>query len=233
METKAVAWKGLTSNQLKIVALITMTCDHVGKELFPQYIILQIIGRLTFPIFAYAIAEGCRYTKNKKMYFAKIALLAFACQMVYFIAIKSLYQSVLITFSLSILLIYAVDYALKQKTIGAWLLAGSGLVLIYFITEFLPQMMYRTDFAIDYGIWGVLLPLFVYLGHTKILKLLLASIGLLLLGFAMGGIQWYSLGAILLLALYNGKRGKNNMKNLFYVYYPLHMVVIYAVSLIL
>ena len=171
METKTAEWKGLTSNQLKIIALITMTCDHVGKELLPQYIILQIIGRLTFPIFAYAIAEGCRYTKNRKMYLAKIALLALVCQMVYFAAMNSLYQSVLVTFSLSIILIYAVDYALRQKTIKAWLLAGSCLVLVYFITDFLPQMLCHTDFAIDYGIWGVLLPLFVYLGHTKVLKL--------------------------------------------------------------
>ena len=49
---------GLTNNQLKIIAMVSMLFDHVGKELLPQYTVLQIIGRLAFPIFAYMIAEG-------------------------------------------------------------------------------------------------------------------------------------------------------------------------------
>ena len=56
----------LNGNQLKIIALIAMTLDHIGKMLLPGFTILQIIGRLAFPIFAYMIAEGCRYTKNRK-----------------------------------------------------------------------------------------------------------------------------------------------------------------------
>jgi len=43
-----------------------MTVDHLGFILFPSLIILRIIGRIAFPIFAYMIAEGCRYTKNEK-----------------------------------------------------------------------------------------------------------------------------------------------------------------------
>ena len=49
---------GLSGNQLKIIALIAMTCDHVGKELVPGINVLQIVGRLAFPIFAYMIAEA-------------------------------------------------------------------------------------------------------------------------------------------------------------------------------
>lgn len=56
---------GLTGNQLKLLALIAMTCDHVGLQLLPQFIILRIIGRLAAPLFAYMIAEGCRYTHNR------------------------------------------------------------------------------------------------------------------------------------------------------------------------
>ena len=50
-----------TGNQLKIIALVTMTCDHVGMQIFPQLIWLRIIGRLAFPIYAYMIAEGCAH----------------------------------------------------------------------------------------------------------------------------------------------------------------------------
>ena len=52
METIKLRFIGMNSNQLKIVALLAMTCDHIGKQLLPQITILQIIGRLAFPIFA-------------------------------------------------------------------------------------------------------------------------------------------------------------------------------------
>ena len=32
--------------------------------------------------------------------------------------------------------------------------------------------------------------------------------------------------------LYNGQRGKRRLGKLFYVYYPLHLVVIYGLSLL-
>ena len=64
MERSSVG--SLSGNQLKIIAAISMTVDHLGFILFPSLIILRIIGRIAFPIFAYMIAEGCRYTKNEK-----------------------------------------------------------------------------------------------------------------------------------------------------------------------
>ena len=68
--------KGLTGNQLKIIAMICMTVDHVGFILFPKQEIFRIIGRLAFPIFAYMIAEGCRYTRNYGRYLGTMAAVA-------------------------------------------------------------------------------------------------------------------------------------------------------------
>lgn len=224
--------KGLSSNQLKILALIAMTCDHVGKQLLPQYEILPIIGRLAFPIFAYMIAEGCRYTRNRKKYFLTMFALAFVCQVVYFVAMGSLYQCVLVTFTLAIGLIYAVDYAMKQGTVKGWSLAGMAFLGAYFICKVLPDILMHTDFEIDYGIWGVLLSVFVYLANNKTQKIALATATLILLSFSMGGNQWYCLFTIPLLSLYNGKRGQANLKNLFYIYYPAHLVGIYLIDLL-
>ena len=64
-------------------------------------------------------------------------------------------------------------------------------------------------------------------------KLLLAAIVLCLLALESGGIQWLGLVALLPLALYSGKRGKASLKWLFYLYYPLHLVVIFAIGLLL
>ena len=241
----------LSSNQLKLIALIAMTLDHIGKQLLPQYPILQIIGRLAFPLFAYMIAEGCKYTRNRKRYFYTIFIIGFLCQIVYFFAMELLYLSVLITFSLSILIIFAIDYAIKP--IGEWsdmvkqygtykniaIIAARCILPIIIISvvvyscEVLPYILWEYYFDIDYGIWGVLMPVAIYYGKGKLSKLVLSAIMITLLAMSIEGIQWYSLFALITLLLYNGRRGKLNMKNLFYVYYPLHLVVIYGIYLLI
>ena len=80
MPVQTKKFNGFTGNQLKLIALISMTCDHVGLQLLPDVLILRIIGRLALPIFAYMIAEGCRYTRNRKRYLLRMAGLAALCQ---------------------------------------------------------------------------------------------------------------------------------------------------------
>ena len=63
--------KGLTSNDLKIVAIITMLIDHIGYYLYPNlnletYVAFRIIGRISMPIFAFLIVQGFLHTKNIK-----------------------------------------------------------------------------------------------------------------------------------------------------------------------
>ena len=48
---------------LKIIAIISMTLDHIGWLFFPDIIIFRVAGRLAFPIFAYQIALGYEKTK--------------------------------------------------------------------------------------------------------------------------------------------------------------------------
>lgn len=222
----------LTGNQLKVIALIAMTCDHAGRQLFPEWTVFQIIGRLAFPIYAYMIAEGCHYTRNRKKHLLTMAGIALGCQLVYYLAMGSLYQCILVTFSLSVGLIYALDVAMKKRTIRAWSIAFLILAGVVFVSVFLPKLLRHTDFNIDYGLWGILLPAAVYFGRTKNAKLLLASVFLILVSGYLGGIQWYSLASILLLALYSGERGKWRLKNLFYIYYPLHLAVIYGIYVV-
>ena len=224
---------GLTNNQLKIIAMVSMLFDHVGKELLPQYPILQIIGRLAFPIFAYMIAEGCFYTKNKIKYFLTIFILGTGCQIVYMVAEHSFYQNVLITFSLSIALIFSLEnFRVKKEKISGITLFFTVLIVITF-TMVLPVFMEEYGFQIDYGVYGVLLPVAVFYGKDKERKLVYATGVLALLAHSFGGIQWFSLLSIPILVLYNQKRGKYNIKPLFYIFYPAHLVVIYLISLVL
>ena len=68
--------KVLSRDVLKIIAVLAMLIDHVGKLFFPEVLFLQILGRLAFPIFAFFIAEGFYYTKNKVQYLFTILVFA-------------------------------------------------------------------------------------------------------------------------------------------------------------
>ena len=212
---------GLTGNQLKILAMIAMTCDHVGLQLLPQAGYLRIIGRLALPIYAYMIAEGCRHTRDRRAYLLRLAGLGVVCQVVYFAAMGSLYQCILVTFSLSVCLIYLAD---RGSLPGLFL----GVAGVFFLCVVLPDLLPGTDFAIDYGLSGVLLPLLIYKGG-----ILGLTAGLILLALAHGGSQWVALAAVPVLMAYNGQRGKWRIGKFFYWYYPAHLVVIYLISLVI
>ncbi|MDY4599086.1 MAG: TraX family protein [Candidatus Faecousia sp.] len=218
----------LTGNQLKLLAMLTMTIDHIGAVLLPQYEFLRIIGRLAMPIYAYMIAEGCHYTHDRMRYFLRLAGLAVVCQVVYGFVGRSLYQCILVTFSLSIGLICAVENAQKKGTSGAALAGAALFAGIYFVCEKLPQ--YVPGFHVDYGFWGVMLPVIVYFGGRSVWAFLA---GLTVLCLSRGGLQWWAMLTVPLIALYNGQRGKHRLGWMFYLYYPAHLVVIYLIDFLL
>lgn len=225
------ARSGLTGNQLKILAMIAMTCDHAGLQLFPQLELLRIIGRLALPIYGFMIAEGCRHSHDRRRYFLRLAGMALLCQTVYWAAEKSLYQCILVTFSLSVVLICALDRLLRRQDLSSGALALAALGAVYVLCQQLPRIL--PGFEIDYGLAGVLLPVLVYFGQTKYHQAAGLLIGLLALAQVYGGSQWYALAAVPILAAYNGRRGTARLGGLFYWYYPLHLAVIYLISLVL
>jgi len=228
--------KGLTGNQLKILAVIFMTIDHVGMMLFPMQKVFRIIGRLAFPIFAYTFAEGCKYTKNRTRHFFILCLFAVLCQVIYsYIMHNTLHQNILVTLALSAITIYSFDFAKKKGDLISYAVPALVLVGVFFICYILHAFFSRaSDFAIDYGFLGVMLPVLVYFGKDKDEKLFLLSIGLLILGASSYSIrQLLAIGAVPILALYNGKRGEMNMKYFFYIFYPLHLALIYIIGMFL
>ena len=219
----------LTGNALKILAAIFMTIDHIGMILFPHMLILRIIGRLAMPIYAFMIAEGCKYTRNKGKYFGMVFGLGTVCQIVYYLFDGSLYFSILITFSLSILTIYALQEMQMKNTTWS--------CLVFLLTVSAVWVL-NLVFTIDYGFWGCMLPVFAALPHkTKYdrnpVSLFLLGLGLLLLSTDIGGIQIFSLAALPLLYAYNGKRGTMNLKYFFYIFYPTHLVVLEGIALLM
>ena len=244
----------MTGNQLKILALAAMTIDHIGVVLLPHVLWLRIVGRLALPVFAYMIAEGCFYTRNKARYLGGIVALGALCQAVYWFAEGSMEQSILTTFALSIITVYALQWWWGQRT-GARILAPLGaLAFCAFTCYALPALLAGSGFRIDYGFWGVMLSVLCYLPRLNMTReqakeetpvqarsrrlrmLALLGAGLVALALSMlntlGGVQWWGLAALVPLALYNGQRGAWNLKYLFYIYYPAHLAAIYGISLL-
>ena len=219
----------LNGNHLKLIAAFAMLMDHAGILLLPKITLFRILGRLAYPIFAFMIAEGCRYTQNKLRYFLMVFGLGAACQLVYYFVSGDTYLNILLTFSCSILLIYCLQALYNEQD---WL------------RQFLLSLLFACLFAgvyglthlvtIDYGFWGVMVPVFVSLAHVRQwpswAELLLLGAGLLFLAADLGGTQPYGMLSLLILVLYNGQRGKCNMKYFFYIFYPVHMAVLQGIA---
>ena len=222
----------LNGNHLKLIAAFTMLLDHAGILLFPGNMLFRILGRLAYPIYAFMIAEGCRYTKNKLRYFLMVFGLGAVCQIVYYFVSGDTYLNILLTFSLSILMIYLLQAAyqtpnLKKQTLWS-LLFAVGLFVLYGLDRLI---------TIDYGFWGVMTPVLISFSYVRKYphwaSVLLLGAGLLMLGADYGGIQHYALLALPLLLLYSGERGKHNMKYFFYIFYPVHLVVLQGIAWLL
>ncbi len=224
---------GLNNNQLKIIGMAVMLLDHAGLMLFPQYEILRIIGRLGFPLFAYMIAEGCTYTRNRKKYLLTLLVMAIGIQAVYFIAMGSLYQNVLVTFSLSVMAIFAIDAFARNKNVKSGVMMAVVLSLVVFVSLIAPILFEKQGFVIDYGFFGVLLPVAVYYAKGKAWKLSSTAIILVIRGLLYGELKWFALLSLPLLFLYNGERGKAKLKYVFYIFYPAHLAILYLISLLI
>ncbi|MBQ7133833.1 MAG: hypothetical protein IJO20_04990 [Ruminococcus sp.] len=232
--------------ELKVLACVFMLIDHIGVILLPEITALRYIGRLAFPLFAYFIAEGCRYTKNKLRRFLSVFVLGVICELGFVIFLKAYYGNILLTFSASILLIYLMDEVkkafIKSKVTGVLMtiLLVLFVVAVYFYCEYV---------GLDYGFFGVLTPALALLFdnidnfsiklynrvNRKSVSLFMFSLGLLFVSF-FENVLSYQLLCLLslpLLMLYNGERGKYKFKYGFYLFYPLHLVILERVALVL
>lgn len=233
----------MTSFVLKLIAAVSMLLDHTGLILFPYMTVLRILGRLAFPLYAWCIAEGFRYTHNRRKYFLQIFLLGAACQIVYYIVDRTWYLGILITFSCSILLMEAVDLVRRSFTgqpAGAFpsLPARSGrtISVIILVCGIAAAVCLTTFVEVDYGLFGILLPVCASLFSDKKRRLICFSACLLAVAFAARSsmpIQFWSLLTIPLLILYNGKPGRIRMKMFFYIFYPAHLALLYGIKMLL
>lgn len=239
----------LSGSTLKLIGCLLMAIDHVGYHLFPEIQILRIIGRLSMPIFAYLIADGCYYTKNKLKHF----LLIFISGLIFLIGVKIFdgywYFNIFTQFSISVLYIYLVQFLQKfiakhnKKSLTipiSILIILSSFILGYYLFELIP---------FEYGFATTLLPVFVSMLYIKdfsnhkavkyidniFTKVFVTAIFLILIcvQFYNNEIQRFCLLALPLLLLYNGKVGVKKLKYFFYLFYPAHIAIICVIKMLM
>ncbi len=234
----------MTSFILKIIAMMTMFCDHFGYAFVGHFSYFNYIGRIAFPIFAFQISEGFMHTKNLKKYFVRLLVFAFLSQLPFhlflqkFIPNSSSYLNIFFTLSFGLLSIIIYDYfskvnnkELNYKLLGIPFKNIIGVIFAFFIA-YMGELLH-----VDYGFWGIIVIFSFYLFKNNKLAMTISyitlcviryGINILLYGFY---IQYIYLAIatilpIIFIVLYNGKQGYK-IKYLLYLFYPLHLLLLY------
>lgn len=243
--------KGISGSTLKLIAVVTMLVDHLGAALMGRllwangymelvassdmnvinqwfweygslyygYTAMRMIGRVAFPIFCFLLVEGFLRTGNVRRYALRLGLFALISEIPFDLAFKArvlefTYQNIYFTLLIGLLTMVAFDrigkkdwsWWLKLLASGVSLLAGAGLAEIL-----------RTD----YGATGVVCIIVLYVFRFRKPYQILAGCLVFL---------WETTAplAFIPVAFYNGRRGMK-LKYLFYLFYPLHLLVIYLI----
>lgn len=227
----------MSSFVLKIIAVICMFCDHLGDVGLRYLSVMNIIGRIAFPLFAFQLVVGYKNTSNLKKYAIRLITFALISQIPFSIfsyIINGSLFSLNIFFTLAFGLMVLFIFENFDNKFFKYLLIALILVLAHFA-------------KVDYGAWGVFIIFFIYLfcptlnKDTKMDKRLQYFI--FLFGFLILCLLKYSeyfgqmsyiylisiiaftfLPSILML-FYNGKKGRS-WKYFFYVFYPLHLTIL-------
>ena len=210
---------------LKWIAIITMTVDHVGVILYPEFTVLRFIGRFSFPLFAYLLILGMENTRNIRYYFTRLFIFALISQVPFFLALDyGPFDSLNIFFTLSSGLLFV--YFFKKSSVFVLVPVFASLVLPF-----------------DYGIYGIVVIGCIYIlkENTKFGVFSLVLLNTLFL--VPWSIQFLSISAIPLILLHKNGSLKITRettekvtiplwrKYFFYVYYPLHLTLLYLIQL--
>ena len=156
-------FKILTNNALKIIACISMVFDHIGIIMFPEAMWLRAVGRLAYPLFAFCLAEGCYYTKDKIKHLIVIAMLGVAIQLFEYVFLEMIDLSIFIVFSISIILIYLlddIDRSIRNKKKIASILSITTFVALVVGLNILAY--YTLIFDANFGYYGIMVPVILY-----------------------------------------------------------------------
>lgn len=197
---------------LQIIAALTMLIDHIGAVFFPQIIGLRAIGRLSFPLFAFGIAEGVRHTRHFGKYCGRILLAAVLAQPWYTLLFDTAQGNPLFMLAWGAAAVYFWQNA--RREIAAVLLVGS----------LWSDMSYGW-----YGVWTI----FVFSFYWERESLCFYGQLLLNLLYGLRTNAWIQVLSLFSFSFLDGKwripaLTKKLPRYFFYVFYPAHLLLLWG-----
>lgn len=215
---------------LKVLAILAMLLDHIAAVFLSYgtmpYMLMRGFGRIAFPIFCFLIVEGYFHTRNVKKYMIRLAGFAIISEIPFDLCFYHKFfhwqhQNVFFTLLLGLIAIYAIDEIRKRYStsyLKTVVLQFAVIILAMIAAWFLST---------DYNMLGILIIMAFYVNRGNMVQV---AISLFVVTFCLGNtLQFYSLLALIPLYLYNGKKGPS-MRYVFYVFYPAHLLILYAIS---
>lgn len=221
----------MSSFVLKIIACITMVCDHI-RYVIPETNIplTQVLGRMSYPLFAFLITEGYTHTKDLKKYYIRIIIFAIISQIPFMLYRKLVGDWKILNIMFTLLLgLVAINIYDKGKSFISSMLVIGIIVL-------------GSVIKVDYRWWGVSVVVVFYIfRNNKFLSVITYWLVTFMYYYLQCGnrivynitLMRYLIssliGPVIIILLYNGKPGKK-IKYFFYWFYPIHMLVLYWMS---
>lgn len=241
-----IPFGGLTSNMLRIIAVLLMLSDHIWATYMSFGNWMTYIGRMAFPIFAFQIAEGFVHTSNFKKYALRLLGFALLTEIPFNLFYSSrwfnpYHQNVLFTLLLGLLAIRVLNNLknnFKGKNIALSLL-WLALICIGATLGF-----------VDYGFLGMLTVVMFYILRdfpfawlAQLVAMVLINVvffeGLVVPVELLGKTfeiptQGFAVFSLIPIWLYGGRKGKSSkvMQYGFYAFYPVHMLILYLIKLL-
>lgn len=236
----------LSKNVLQMIAIISMLIDHIGftliingklygydYELYQNALKLESakewifwssicrhIGRISFPIFAFFIVEGFRRTSNVIKYVLRILFFALLSEIPFDLMVSNrlVYldaQNVLWTYLIGLLMLVSIKILSMDIDILHVVIVMITLVITFFLKT-------------DYWCEGILLIFIFYkFRHDLVVKFGIAFI--ITLVESIEKYHGVACLSIILLFFYDGTKGYLDLKRFSYMFYPLHMLILYGI----
>ncbi|MBR0443526.1 MAG: conjugal transfer protein TraX [Clostridia bacterium] len=236
-----------TSASLHIMAMLFMLCDHLWGTVIPGNDWLTVIGRLTFPIYAFMIVEGYFHTKNLKKYVLRLLIFALFSEIPFNLVMGSrvfypIHQNVLFTFLIAIALVHW-NEKVKERKLWLRLLVAMASILLGYLGGIVT--------FVDFYHAGVLTVLVFYFFRQRkwwsyaAQLVLLAYINLEMIGGFGYNVelfgqslfivrQAFALLALIPIWLYRGRQGYHSkwLQYTYYAFYPAHLLALYLIKVV-
>jgi len=190
------------------IAMLTMFIDHLGAAYFPDQIWFRIIGRISMPLYTFGIVQGYKYTNSFNKYFLRLVVIALVSQPFYAQLFHT--QSLNMVFTLLVCLIM-LKYYDQPKSMVKYLI----IPLAAFVLEAI---------SFDYGFYAFLLTLIYHLGKDFVWRHNLLNIAYAFIN--NGPLQLFSFLPSMLLAKFDNRPLRGNVRNFYRSFYPLHLALL-------